>query len=101
MYVGWAHFLGKAVCTFTYVVQDIYKVIVYFTHRRYQYSSFIQYMQYNIGNSYLNAEVMDFSINFICTGVQRLSHRLATHASVLSVFVIHVPAVPNLRLRLI
>ena len=71
----------------------IYKLIVDFTQR-------IQYMQYSTGNTYLVGEVMYFSLNFRSADVDCLPHRLPPNISVLPVFVLHVPAVSNLRGRL-
>ena len=44
---------------------------------------------------------MNFSLHFCYVGVKCLPHRLPAHVSFISVFVMHVPAVPNLRGRLI
>jgi len=77
-----------------HVHNAMYKLIVHSAQRT-------QNMQYSTRNSYLIAEVMYFPLHLCCTGVQLLPYRLPVHASFNSVFVTHVPAVPNLRVRLV
>ena len=77
-----------------HVHNSMYKLIVHSAQRT-------QYMQYSTGNTYLIAEVMYFPLHLCHTGAQCLPHRLPAHASFFSVFVLYVPAVPNLRVRLV
>ena len=82
--------LGKTLCTFTYVMQCTN------SQREHNTCSVLREIV-----TYLIAEVMYFPLHFSYAGVQCLPHRLPAHASFIPVFVIHVPAVPNLQERLI
>ena len=72
----------------------MYKLIVHSAQRA-------QNMQYSTRNSYLIAEVMYIPLHLCCTAVQFLPHLLPAHASFIFVLITHVPAVPNLRVRLV
>ena len=96
IHVRQANLLGKKVYTFTYIIQAIYKLTIYFTQRMYHYNSIMQYVQYNTINryTYLIMQGTNFSLHSTYTGVQCLW--TPKHAYVFSIFKTHMPAVPNL-----